>query len=144
MLKETTGAFDGARTHDWQVSTDHESDALPTAPPPLHGHGNRIQYKNSIPLNINIYPVFWFHHPIHGLRHWRASYESARHVNQPKDLFLLSVARITSKCWQDSFSDVSSSTLFLVTKLDQGHLYKVIQRSIRMNIHWWLCYEVLK
>jgi len=26
MLKETTGAFDVARTHDWQVSTDHESD----------------------------------------------------------------------------------------------------------------------
>ena len=26
------GAFDGARTHDWQVSTDQESDALPTAP----------------------------------------------------------------------------------------------------------------
>ena len=26
LLKETTGAFDGARTHDWQVSTDHESD----------------------------------------------------------------------------------------------------------------------
>jgi len=29
LLKETTGAFDGARTHDWQVSTDHESYALP-------------------------------------------------------------------------------------------------------------------
>ena len=29
MLKETTGAFDGARTHDWQVSI--ESEALPTA-----------------------------------------------------------------------------------------------------------------
>ena len=26
------GAFDEARTHDWQVSTDHESNALPTAP----------------------------------------------------------------------------------------------------------------
>ena len=25
------GAFEGARTHDWQVSTDHESDALTTA-----------------------------------------------------------------------------------------------------------------
>ena len=25
LLKETTGAFDGARTHDWQVSTDNES-----------------------------------------------------------------------------------------------------------------------
>jgi len=34
LLKETTGAFDGVRTHDWQVSTDHESDALPTATPP--------------------------------------------------------------------------------------------------------------
>ena len=32
MFKETTGAFDGARTHVWQVSTDHESDALPTVP----------------------------------------------------------------------------------------------------------------
>ena len=32
LLKETTRAFDGARTHDWQVSTDHKSDALPTAP----------------------------------------------------------------------------------------------------------------
>ena len=32
LLKETTGAFDGARTHNWQVSTDHESDALPPAP----------------------------------------------------------------------------------------------------------------
>ena len=32
LLKETTGAFDGARTHDWQVSTDNESDALPTSP----------------------------------------------------------------------------------------------------------------
>ena len=32
LLKETTGVFDGARTHDWQVSTDLESDALPTAP----------------------------------------------------------------------------------------------------------------
>ena len=31
MLKETTGAFNGARAHDWHVSTDHESDALPTA-----------------------------------------------------------------------------------------------------------------
>ena len=28
LLKETTGAFDGARTHDQQVSTNHESDAL--------------------------------------------------------------------------------------------------------------------
>ena len=32
MLKETTGAFDVARTHDWQVSTYQEADALPTAP----------------------------------------------------------------------------------------------------------------
>ena len=32
MLKETTGAFDGALTHDWQASTDYESDVLPTAP----------------------------------------------------------------------------------------------------------------
>jgi len=32
LLKETTGAFDGTQTHDWQVSTDHGSDALPTAP----------------------------------------------------------------------------------------------------------------
>ena len=26
------GAFDGAQTNDWQVSTYHESDALSTAP----------------------------------------------------------------------------------------------------------------
>ena len=26
LLKETTGAFDGAQTHDWQASTDHKSD----------------------------------------------------------------------------------------------------------------------
>ena len=32
MLNETTGAFDGVRTHDRQVSIDHESDALPTVP----------------------------------------------------------------------------------------------------------------
>ena len=32
MLKETTGAFDGARTLGWQVSKDQKSDALPTAP----------------------------------------------------------------------------------------------------------------
>ena len=32
MIKETTGAFDGAWTHNWQVSTNHESDALPTVP----------------------------------------------------------------------------------------------------------------
>ena len=32
MLKETTGAFDGARNHDWQVSTHPESDVLPIAP----------------------------------------------------------------------------------------------------------------
>ena len=32
MLKETTGAFNGARNHDWRVSADHESDALSTAP----------------------------------------------------------------------------------------------------------------
>ena len=32
LLKETTGAFDGARTHDWQVSIYHESDMLTTAP----------------------------------------------------------------------------------------------------------------
>ena len=25
LLKETTGVFDGAQTHDWQVSTDYES-----------------------------------------------------------------------------------------------------------------------
>ena len=31
LLKETTGAFDEARTHDWQVSTDHKSDVLATA-----------------------------------------------------------------------------------------------------------------
>ena len=30
--RKTAGAFDGARTHDWQVSTDHESDAISTAP----------------------------------------------------------------------------------------------------------------
>jgi len=28
LAQENNGAFDGARTHDWQVSTDHESDAL--------------------------------------------------------------------------------------------------------------------
>ena len=28
MLKETTEALGGTRTHDWQVSTDHEWDAL--------------------------------------------------------------------------------------------------------------------
>ena len=32
LIMETMGAFDGDRTHDWQVSTDHESDALHTAP----------------------------------------------------------------------------------------------------------------
>ena len=32
LLNETTGAFDGARTHNWLISTDHESDALPTPP----------------------------------------------------------------------------------------------------------------
>jgi len=31
VAQGNNGAFDGARTHDWQVSTDHESDALPTA-----------------------------------------------------------------------------------------------------------------
>ena len=29
LLKESTGAFDGARTLDWQASIDYESDALP-------------------------------------------------------------------------------------------------------------------
>ena len=31
-------AINGARTHDWQASTDYESDVLPTAPrrPSLH------------------------------------------------------------------------------------------------------------
>jgi len=32
LLKETAGAFHGAQIHDWQVSTDYESDALPTRP----------------------------------------------------------------------------------------------------------------
>ena len=32
LAQGNSGAFDGARTHDWQVSTDHESDALSTAP----------------------------------------------------------------------------------------------------------------
>ena len=32
MLKETTGAFDLARTHDWQPSTGYELDTLLTAP----------------------------------------------------------------------------------------------------------------
>jgi len=32
LIKETTGAFDGAQTHDWPVSTDYKSDVLPTAP----------------------------------------------------------------------------------------------------------------
>jgi len=27
LINETTGAVDGARTHDWQLSTDHESDS---------------------------------------------------------------------------------------------------------------------
>ena len=36
LLKETTGAFDRAWTHDWQVSTDQESDTLPTAPRRLY------------------------------------------------------------------------------------------------------------
>ena len=31
LLNKTTGAFDGARTHDWQAASDYESDALPTA-----------------------------------------------------------------------------------------------------------------
>ena len=34
--------FDGARTHDWQVSTDHESDALPTAPQRLINMNNAL------------------------------------------------------------------------------------------------------
>jgi len=29
LLKETTVAFDGTLTHDWQTSTDYESDPLP-------------------------------------------------------------------------------------------------------------------
>ena len=32
LLQETMEAFDGAWTHDWQVSTYYKSDALPTAP----------------------------------------------------------------------------------------------------------------
>jgi len=31
LLKETTGAFDGTQIHDRQVSTDYESNTLPTA-----------------------------------------------------------------------------------------------------------------
>ena len=31
LLKETTGAFDGARIHAWQGFTDFESDALPAS-----------------------------------------------------------------------------------------------------------------
>ena len=29
LLKETMGAFDWDRTHNWQASTNYESDALP-------------------------------------------------------------------------------------------------------------------
>ena len=36
LLKETTRAFAGARTHDWQASTYYESDELPTAPSRLY------------------------------------------------------------------------------------------------------------
>jgi len=32
LLKERTGAFDADQTHDWQASTDYESDTLSTAP----------------------------------------------------------------------------------------------------------------
>ena len=32
LLNETKAAVDGAQTHNWQESTEYESDALPTAP----------------------------------------------------------------------------------------------------------------
>ena len=53
MLKETTGAFSGVRSHDWHASTDYESDALPTAPRPikhkLHWH---LLYTKEMQHNI--------------------------------------------------------------------------------------------
>ena len=49
MLKETTGAFDGAWTHDWQASTDYESDMLPSAPCRLAS----IHCFRSLTINTN-------------------------------------------------------------------------------------------
>ena len=52
LLKETAGAFDGARTHDWQVSTNHKSDAIPTAP--RHAAANHYVKLDNSTINVTI------------------------------------------------------------------------------------------
>ena len=44
--------FDGALTHDWQVSTDHESDALPTAPHHLSRHLTTLSISSVLQIII--------------------------------------------------------------------------------------------
>ena len=48
LLNETMGSFDGARTHDWQVSTDRESDALTSVPA---AHTYNLLYHTLFILN---------------------------------------------------------------------------------------------
>ena len=54
LLKAATGAFDGTQTHDWQVSTNHESDALPNAPRTLD-RGTNIFRISTSPDNSSVW-----------------------------------------------------------------------------------------
>ena len=65
MLKETTGAFDGARTHDWWVSTDHKSDALPTAP----RHQEQLRFRVN-KYDSMVYFFLWVYSESIELLHW--------------------------------------------------------------------------
>ena len=57
LLKETTGAFDGAWTNDWQVSTDYESDMQPTVP---RQRGASI--KNKYTRVTDYFTYIYLHH----------------------------------------------------------------------------------
>ena len=74
MKQRGEGGFDGARTHDWQVSTDHESDALPTAPRMYFDYLNKANPSNCYNQNMFLIHLFEFYIQFYASVSWSPIY----------------------------------------------------------------------
>ena len=121
LLKETMGAFDGAWTHHWQVSTDYKSDTIPIVPPMLI---NITQQEYSFAcwhlptlyntinhcIHIQVYPGVFVCPNTHAPFHWFNRYKYLKlGISASRQFWQKSVLNITLKPYDTQIFKMSTN-----------------------------------
>ena len=110
-----TGAFDGIRTHDWQASTDYESNALPTEP--RHPLASQLN-KNYEPWLSTLQFFHWL------FPYWRSSVLHLKHWS----IFLIVLPFFLTLAFNLNIISIEVSLTVV--------LYFNFQRLTMFNVSW--------